>query len=243
MSNKKAGYKGAVYLGTTKVSGLATWSYSGETRNMQDIDDFEDETIVQLPLQKSGGDIEISGSYLLDTDAGQKLLKTYFDAATEITDIKLYTDKTNAIYLTPKSGSHVIVTKCNQVGNDKSGVGTFACTLHVNGELEQIGSTTNVSVNTTGAIDVADVTATLIGELLALGGETDVDCYFEYGTTTSYGSDTSASLTNMTEVGMFDNDLTGLSDETTYHYRAVALLDDGSKVYGIDRTFTTEVTS
>jgi hypothetical protein len=234
----KPGYRGGVYLGATKVA-MATWNYSGETRNMQDVDEFEDETVVQLPLQRVGGDIEISGNYLLAEDAGQKLLQTYFDAATEITDIRLYTDKTNSIYLTPKSGSHCIVTKCNNVTNDKSGTGTLSATLHVNGELEQVGSTTAVSVASIGSIDAATTTITLLGELLSLGGESDVDCYFEYGTTTSYGEDTSASQTNMTATGMFDNDLTGLSGSTTYHYRAVALLGDTSKVYGQDKTFTT----
>ena len=65
-----------------------------------------------------------------------------------------------------------------------------------------------------------------------------MDCYFEYGTTNSYGSDTSAEQTNMTEVGKFDNDVDGLSDGVEYHYRAVALLDDTSKKYGKDKTVT-----
>jgi len=235
----KAGYKGAVYLGAVKVGGATTWSYSGETRKMQDIDEFEDSIVKQLPLQIVGGDISISGNYLVDSDAGQKLLKTDFDAATEITDIKLYTDKTNNIYMTPKAGSSCVVTTVNNVGNDRSGVGTFSATLHVNGELEQQGSTTVVGVATIGSIDVADVTATVIGELLSLGGEGSVDCYFEYGKTTSYGLDTSASATTMDEVGIFDADLDTLDDDTTYHYRAVAKLVDTSKKYGEDMTFTT----
>jgi len=235
----KAGYKGAVYLGAVKVGGATTWSYSGETRKMQDIDEFEDSIVKQLPLQIVGGDISISGNYLVDSDAGQKLLKTDFDAATEITDIKLYTDKTNNIYMTPKAGSSCVVTTVNNVGNDRSGVGTFSATLHVNGELEQQGSSTVVGVATIGSIDVADVTATVIGELLSLGGEDNVDCYFEYGKTTSYGLDTSASATTMDEVGIFDADLDTLDDDTTYHYRAVAKLVDTSKKYGEDMTFTT----
>ena len=242
MSTPRAGYKGAVYLGAVKVGGSTTWSYSGESRNMQDIDEFEDSIVKQLPLQIVGGEVSINGNYLVDSDAGQKLLKTRFDAATEVTDIKLYTDKTNNIYLTPKAGSHCIVTNVNSVGNDKSGIGTFSATLKVNGELEQQGSTTVVGVATIGSIDVADVTATVIGELLSLGGEGSVDCYFEYGKTTSYGLDTSASATTMDEVGIFDADLDTLDDDTTYHYRAVAKLVDTSKKYGSDMTFKTAVT-
>jgi len=141
MSNVKAGYKGRVYLGTVKVGGIVTWTYSGETRNMQDIDEFGDEIIMQLPLQIVGGDIAINGHYLVDSDAGQKLLKTYFDAATLIGDIKLYTDYSNTVYMAPSAGSHVIVTNVNNVGDDKSGIGTFSATLHVNGDLEQVNDT------------------------------------------------------------------------------------------------------
>ena len=143
MSNIKAGYKGAVYIGATKVSGIGTWAYSGETRNMGDIDEFEDEIIKQLPLQIVGGDITMSGHYRLDSDVGQKLLKTYFDAATEISNIRLYTDKSNTIYLTPKAGSHAIVTNVNNVGDEKSGIGTYSATLHVNGEMQQQGDTSS----------------------------------------------------------------------------------------------------
>ena len=141
MKNLKAGYKGRVYLGSTKISGMATWTYSGETRNMQDVDEFGEEIIKQLPLQIVGGDIAINGHYLLDSDAGQKLLKTYFDAATEVSTLRLYIDFDNGIYMGTAAGSHCIVTNVNNVGDDKSGVGTFSATLHVNGDLTQMGAT------------------------------------------------------------------------------------------------------
>lgn len=248
MSTPKAGYKGAIYLGATKIGGSTTWTYSGETRNMQDIDEFEDAIVKQLPLQIVGGDIAVNGHYKVDSDDGQKLLKTYFDAATEVTDIKLYTDKTNNIYMTPKAGSHVIVTNVNNVGNDKSGIGTFSVTLHVNGELEQIGSTTVMAVATVGDIDAANGgagagngTVTLWGELLNRGGlATDIDCYFEYGTTTSFGSNTKASETTFSDPdkGEFDVDVADLDEDTTYYYRAVAEDVDTNKVYGETKTFT-----
>lgn len=244
----KAGYKGAVYFGATKISGLANWAYDGETRNMQDIDQFEDAIVKQLPLQLVGGTITITGNYLVDSDEGQKLLKTYLDSAEERTDIRLYTDKDNSIYMTPKAGSCVIVTNANSVGDDKSAVGTFSATLKVNGELEQIGSTTSVAVATVGDIDPAhggagadNGTVTLWGELLHRGGEAeDVCCYFEWGTTTSYGTDSSGTSTDFStpDVGEFDQDVTSLTEDTTYHYRAVALLNDTSKKYGEDKTFT-----
>ena len=240
----KAGYKGSIYIGAVKVA-MATWSYSGETRNMQDIDEFEDEIVKQLPLQIVGGDISADGNYRLDEDAGQKLLKTRFDAATEITDIKLYTDKTNNIYMTPKAGSHVIVTNVNSVGNDKSGIGTMSCTLHVNGELEQVGSTTAVAVATLGEVDIVDTTVTMWGELLHRGGEAgNLDCYFEYGTTESFGTDSKVDETVFTtpDVGTYDVEETGLTQLTLYYYRAVCESPDTSKVYGETKSFTTEAT-
>ncbi|MFC1882956.1 S8 family serine peptidase, partial [Thermodesulfobacteriota bacterium] len=63
--------------------------------------------------------------------------------------------------------------------------------------------------------------------------------YFEYGTTISYGSKTiettAGSGTNDVTVSA---DLTGLSDDTTYHFRLVAE-NSGRAVYGVDATFTT----
>jgi len=241
----KAGYKGAVYIGGTKIGGSTTWSYSGETRNMQDIDEFEDEVVKQLPLQIVGGDIEITGNYLLDSDDGQKLLKTNFDAATEITDIKLYTDKDNGVYLTPDASSHCVVTNVNSVGNDKSGVGTFSCTIHVNGQLEQAGSSTAVTFDTIGVHDVTAAEASFVGRLLNAGGFGDITCYFEYGETVAYGSDTSGTADVMDAAaialgGLFEQSSGVLDAETTYHWRIHATHTGGAvHVVGPDQTFTT----
>jgi len=241
----KAGYKGAVYIGSTKIGGSTTWAYTGETRNMQDIDEFGEEIVKQLPLQIVGGDITITGHYLVHSDAGQKLLKTDFDAATEITDIRLSVDKNNGVWMTPKAGSHVIVTNANNIGDDKSGVGSFSATLHVNGELEQIGSTTVAAVATLGEVDVANTTVTMWGELLHRGGEAgNCDCYFEWGTTESFGTDGKAGETVFADPdkGEYDYDCTGLTQLTLYYYRAVCELPDTSKVYGKTKSFTTIAT-
>lgn len=243
----KAGYKGAVWYGTDYKIGSGTWTYSGDTRNMQDIDEFQDEIVKQLPLQIVGGDITITGNYLVDSDAGQKQLKIDFDAATEITNLRLYTDKTNAIYMTPKAGSHIIVTNVNNVGNDKSGVGTFSATLHVNGTLEQVGSTTAVAVVTVGVVDIVygagdTCTATMWGELIHRGGEAgDLDCYFEYGTSDTFGTDSKGDETvfSTPDKGTYDVEETALDEDATIYYRAVCELADSSKVYGETKTFVT----
>ena len=250
MANAKAGYKGAVYIGAVEIGGANSWTWGGMTRNMVEIDEFGTEIIKKQPLQRVGGDITINASYKLDSDAGQKLLQTRFDAATEITDIKLYTDYANNIYLTPKAGSYCIVTNCNNVGDTSAGVGTITATLCVNGELEQIGSTTSVAVvtlgeidNTYGAGDTGQVS--FWGELIHRGGEADdIECYFEYGTTLSFGATTYASETTFStpNKGEYDADSAAnliTSVPTLYYYRAVAKLADTSLVYGKTLSFTT----
>ncbi|KKM83302.1 hypothetical protein LCGC14_1310720 [marine sediment metagenome] len=246
----KAGYKGAVWYGTDYKIASGNWTYSGETRNMQDIDEFQDEIVKQLPLQIVGGDITITGNYLLDQDTGQKQLKVDFDAATEITNLRLYTDKTNAVYMTPKAGSHMIVTNVNNVGDDKSGVGTITATLHVNGELEQVGSTTAAAVATLGEIDNTygagnTGQVSFWGELIHRGGEAgDIECYFEYGLTESFGDTTFASETTFStpDKGEYDADSAAdlITDTPTlYYYRAVIKLADTTLIYGETKSFTT----
>jgi len=236
----KAGYLAAAYLGAVKISGIGTWSYSGETRNMVDNDEFGDEYITQTPCQVVGGDISISGHYLVDTDAGQKAIKTAFDAKTASTDLKLYTDKDNNIYLTPKAGSSVICTNVNNTGVDKAGVGTFSATWHVNGELEQAGSTTVGAVDTIGIHALIATEASFVGELVSMGGLTPWACYFEYGTTIAYGTDTVATKDDLTAVGLFEGTSGLLVTATTYHWRIKVTATAGAVVvYGPDQTFTT----
>lgn len=245
---EKAGYKGDVWYGTDYKIGSGTWAWDGGTRNMQAIDQFQDQDIQELPLQRTGGIITISGNYLLAEDTGQKQIAIDFLAATEISNLRLYTDKTNAIYLTPSATglnggqSHCIVTNHSNVGNDKSGVGTWSCTLKVNGSMEQVGSTTAVAVETMGVVDIAATTVTMWGKLIHRGGEAGaLDCYFEYGETNTFGTDSKADETVFTtpDVGEYDVEETLLTTATLYYYRAVCELADTSKVYGETKTFTT----
>lgn len=239
----KAGFKGACYIGGTKIGGANSWTYGGETRNMADIDEFTAPIVKQLPLQLVGGDIAINANYLLAEDDGQKLLKTKLDSGAEFDDLRLYTDYDAGIYLTPKAGSGVIVTNANNVGDTSSGTGTNTATIHVNGSLEQIGSTTAVAVETLGEVDVTASAVTLWGKLLNRGGEAgDLDCYFEYGTTLSFGDNTKASETVFAtpDLGEYDDEsLAALDGTTEYFYRAVCELADTSKVYGRTMSFTT----
>jgi hypothetical protein len=61
--------------------------------------------------------------------------------------------------------------------------------------------------------------------------------YFQYGTTTSYGNN-SGSLSGITTSENIYSSWTGLSPNTTYHYRVVAYNSTGTS-YGGDASFTT----
>ena len=135
----KAGYKGRVLIGAVVVAGSASWADSGSVRTMLPTDEFGDEIVSDIPAQITGGEITITGNYLMSQDAGQQLLKTRFDSGDQITDLKLYISETDGIYLTPDNTtsppSYVTVTNYSAVTHDKSGIGTFTCTLKVSGKL------------------------------------------------------------------------------------------------------------
>ena len=95
------------------------------------------------------------------------------------------------------------------------------------------------SVTTDAASSVAPTAARLNGRVTPNGAATS--WYFEYGTTTRYGSRTptknAGSGTNAAKVSF---SLTGLRRTTTYHYRLVAANGSGTTAGG-DRSFSTSL--
>jgi len=90
-------------------------------------------------------------------------------------------------------------------------------------------------VTTSDAANIKTTSATLRGSLDDLGSAANVSVSFEWGPTTSYGSETTPE--SKTETGKFSADLSGLAPNTTYHFRAKAVGDDIA--YGADAQFTT----
>ncbi|MDQ2631856.1 MAG: fibronectin type III domain-containing protein [Actinomycetota bacterium] len=87
------------------------------------------------------------------------------------------------------------------------------------------------------ASSIEEKGATLKGKVNPGGAETKA--YFEYGTTTAYGSKTAeVSLGSGTSTLEHSQAIGGLSANTTYHYRIVAINSTGS-AQGVDKTFTT----
>ncbi len=138
----KAGYKGRVKIGEVVIAGSATWSYGGNTRTMHPTDEFGDEIVTEIPLQITGGEITITGNFLQAQDAGQQLLKTRFDAGTAMTDLKLFISETDDVYMTPDDtttpASYATITSWDAIAHDKSGVGTFTCTIKVSGKMKPV---------------------------------------------------------------------------------------------------------
>jgi Galactose oxidase, central domain/Kelch motif len=83
---------------------------------------------------------------------------------------------------------------------------------------------------------IASFSATLNGLITPRGLTTTV--YFQYGTTTSYGSTTTAQTQTGCTYRSITANISGLSASTTYHFRIVAANSAGT-TYGNDRTFTT----
>jgi hypothetical protein len=99
-------------------------------------------------------------------------------------------------------------------------------------------------VITEDASDVITTTATLNGTIRP-EGKTLTDCYFEYGTTTSYGTSVpcfpaAASIPSDSSPHAVKADIGGLNANTTYHFRLVAVSADGT-VEGADRTLVTAI--
>ena len=88
-------------------------------------------------------------------------------------------------------------------------------------------------VNTT----VEETSANLVGEVTSDGGDPNLQVWFQYGKTTSYGLQTSPS--SKYGIGIFCAIVQNLEPCTTYNFRAVAKNSAGT-VYGGNQTFTTK---
>ena len=100
-------------------------------------------------------------------------------------------------------------------------------------------NSTIVNVNTNSATGVSYFSATLNGTLISIGTATSVNVYFNYGTTTSYGTTIAASTPTMTATGGFNVNITGLQPNTNYHFMVYADGGISGIATGTDMTFTT----
>ncbi len=105
------------------------------------------------------------------------------------------------------------------------------------GANEVFSTTAKPTVETKKATSIGETGATLNGIVNPKGAETKY--YFEYGTTTSYGSKTAeASAGSGTSNVEESKAITGLTASTTYHFRIVATNGNGT-TDGSDQEFAT----
>lgn len=87
------------------------------------------------------------------------------------------------------------------------------------------------------AAAVTSISALLNGELASMGGSSQVSVWFEYGKTSSYGSQGPSLI--LYDIGTFQTNISNLSPCALYYFRAVAQNQTG-KVYGSNQTFFTQ---
>lgn len=115
----------------------------------------------------------------------------------------------------------------NSAGVRYSAIRTFAT-----------GGSSPVPAAVTGAVSGVGVDAAVLSGTVNPRGLA-VSYYFEYGTTTGYGAQTTAvDLSAATSLSAVEQPLSGLLPQTMYHYRLVAASSAGT-AYGADRIFTT----
>ncbi len=96
----------------------------------------------------------------------------------------------------------------------------------------------NINITTNGATNVGTSYATLNG-FVSSNGTISVNAWFEWGTSSSFGNQTNQINYGMTSGTSYNYYLSGLMQNTTYYYRAVAQGNDGQIAYGNSMSFTT----
>jgi len=99
--------------------------------------------------------------------------------------------------------------------------------------LAQVGGT---SVQTNSPTNIFNYQATLNGYIYMPYASNSNYVYFQWGSTISYGNQTNQQYMNNS--GLFSQNISGLNNNSTYHYRAVAQGSYGT-IYGQDMTFYT----
>lgn len=101
-----------------------------------------------------------------------------------------------------------------------------------------LASASTLDVTTRDASAIEDTSAYLNGDLLDMGGASEVSVWFEWGLE---GTDLAHETNHetRTSTGIFSHQITSLDSGTTYEFRAVAYSTRDGRVEGGRRSFTT----
>lgn len=129
-----------------------------------------------------------------------------------------------------------------QVRSDITSGGDF---VQAQASFSITSSTSPPVVYTNIARGINQDSVSLIGNLSSLGSANVVSCGFEWGTTLFYGNMTT--LQNMTTIGQFTSEITGVVSGETYHFRIKAIGDGialgNDVVFNITPSVTTKPVS
>ena len=94
-----------------------------------------------------------------------------------------------------------------------------------------------MSVTTDSANAITSNSASLFGNVTDLGGNTSVNAGFKYGTSETAMNTKADDAVSAT--GLYSIDITGLTDNTTYYFKAYAATNATDTVWGAVKSFTT----
>jgi hypothetical protein len=132
--------------------------------------------------------------------------------------------------------------------NQYGGQHSYVCTLRVQNSYGYSSSdsttifvdnnnSSNAGIQTNSATNVLGYQATLNGYASNINYGYANYVWFQWGTGIGYGNETQHQSLNGN--GPFSQTIANLSANTTYHFRAVAQMNNGNTVYGQDMTFYT----
>jgi hypothetical protein len=116
-----------------------------------------------------------------------------------------------------------------------TGIISASCNVIATFTLIPVGPSSSLALTTNSATFITSTSATLNGAVTNIGSTNPTIEGFEYGTTTTYGSN--VNTTGSFNVGAYTGNVS-LQCGTTYHFRAYATDSVGTQ-YGTDQSFTT----
>lgn len=145
---KKIGKDCKVALGSSKILGMGTWSLNGITSDQIESSEFDQNWKTYEFGMKDGGDIGFDGFFDGADNTGQEALRQANLANTDVTNLRLYVDKTSYYepcrttgYFSPwlTSGADTMLSCVNitsyDIGSDKSGLMTMSFKGKVSGVM------------------------------------------------------------------------------------------------------------